>query len=231
MPNPYLSQQAGAITQQANQNLQQNVLPGIGSGAVAAGGYGGSRQGVAEGIASGMNQQGITNSLANLYGTNYQQDQQNDISRQSVNNQYNLGLGNLGLNAQGQNNNFYTQQRSLDQNGAALGANLYNQGTQGNLSQGSGLYNLGTQQQQAPWLASNNAGNVFSQFSGLGGGQTQTQNGSPLGGALGGAIAAGQFVGNLGLGTTQPYQSPYALTGVSQGSQNYGNLENNVYGG
>ena len=209
MANPYLEGQANAITSVANQNLQQNVLPGIGSGAVAAGGYGGSRQGVAEGIASGMNQQGITNSLANLYGTNYQQDQSNDINRQAVSNQYNLGLGNLGLNAQGQQNNFYTQQRSLDQNGMQLGAQLYGQGTQGNMSQGSGLYNLGTQQQQAPWLASNNAGNVFSQFSGLGGGQTQTQQGSPLGGALGGAIAAGQVVNNLGLGSSPQQTTPY----------------------
>src|SRR5574343_1806986 len=46
MGNPYLGAQANAITQQATQNLQNNIMPGINSGAVAAGGYGGSRQGI-----------------------------------------------------------------------------------------------------------------------------------------------------------------------------------------
>ena len=95
MSNPYLGAQASAITQQANQNLQYNLLPSVNSGAIAAGGYGGSRQGIAQGLAMGQTQQGITNSLANLYGDAYKNDQNlsnqwgiaqmgNDTSRQNA---------------------------------------------------------------------------------------------------------------------------------------------------
>ncbi len=73
--NPYLGAQANAITQQANQNLQYNVLPQVNSGAMAAGGYGGSRHGIAQGLAIGQNQQGIANALAGMYGQAYQNDQ------------------------------------------------------------------------------------------------------------------------------------------------------------
>ena len=76
MSNPYLGAQAGAIQQQANQNLTQNLLPAVNSGAVAAGGYGGSRQGIAQGLAMGQTQQGVSNALAGLYGNAYAQDQQ-----------------------------------------------------------------------------------------------------------------------------------------------------------
>ena len=80
MSNPYLGAQAQAIIQQANQNLQNNLMPQVNSGAVAAGGYGGSRQGIAQGLAMGQTQQGIANSLANMYGTAYSHDQ--DLANQ-----------------------------------------------------------------------------------------------------------------------------------------------------
>ena len=48
MTNPYLAANANAITQQTTQNLQNNILPSINSGAMAAGGFGGSRQGIAQ---------------------------------------------------------------------------------------------------------------------------------------------------------------------------------------
>lgn len=117
--NPYLQGQANAITQQATQNLQNNILPGINSNFMAAGGYGGSRQGIAQGLAIGQTNQGITNSLAGLYGQAYEADQNraaqqamnqaqmsnslevarlnNETQRLGLANQYNLGLGNLAL--------------------------------------------------------------------------------------------------------------------------------------
>jgi len=60
--NPYLTNalQSGIDLSRANfnaaqndatRNLQENILPSIRSGAIAAGGYGGSRQGIAEGRA------------------------------------------------------------------------------------------------------------------------------------------------------------------------------------
>lgn len=238
MANPYLQAQADAITNQTNQNLRTNVLPSISSGAISAGGYGGSRQGIAEGNAIGLTNQGLSNSLANLYGTNYQQDQSNDLTRlglnnqfnlglgglglqsQGLRNQYNLGLGSLGLQGQGQGLNFYTQQRSLDQSGAALGANLYNSGNAGYLGIGTGLQGIGNTQQQAPWIPYQSASNLFSQYSGLGGGQTNTSQGNPIGAGIGGALAGAQIGKNLGFGGgnyggngNAPWSNPYDYSG------------------
>ena len=75
--NPYLGAQANAITNLSNQNLQNVILPGINSSAMAAGGYGGSRQGIAQGLAIQGQQQSLNNSLAQLYGSSYQNDQNN----------------------------------------------------------------------------------------------------------------------------------------------------------
>ena len=74
MANPYLQDQIKGLQQQSNQNLQQTVLPGINAGAVAAGGYGGSRQGIAQGVAIGNAQAGLNSAAANLYGQSYEAD-------------------------------------------------------------------------------------------------------------------------------------------------------------
>lgn len=127
MANPYLQAQQDAITGQVNNNLQRNVLPGINRRAMAAGGYGGSRQGIAEGLGIGESSRAIADATANLQGNAYAQDQQiasqqsmqqaqlaaqermasqsNDTQRLGINNQYSLGMGNLGLGYQtaGQN--------------------------------------------------------------------------------------------------------------------------------
>lgn len=179
--NPYLANAAQALTSQVTNNLNTNVLPGIDSNAIAAGGYGGSRQGVADSLAIGQSNLGLSSGLASLYN-----------------------------NALGQNLNFYSQQRGLDQSGAQLGANLYNAGNAGYLGQGTGITGIGNTLQQAPWTVQQNAGNIFSQYSGLGGSQTQTLNGNPLGAAIGGGLAGAQLGQNLGLGgTPQTVYDPY----------------------
>jgi len=198
--NPYLQNQADAITNQVNRNLQNNILPGINSQAQAAGGYGGSRQGIAQGLAIGQTNQDLSNALAGLYGQQYQNDQ------------------NLGLGYTQAMNNFYTQNRQLDQSGLQLGANLINAGNAGYLGQGTSIYGIGQTQQQAQWLPIQNAGNIYSQFSGLGGGQTSTLSGSPLGGAVGGALAGAQIGRNLGFGSPSAYttqQNNLASTGMN----------------
>lgn len=123
MPNPYLQGQADAITRTATQNLQNTILPGVNGGAMAAGGYGGARHGIMQGLAIGQTNQGLTDSLANLYGGAYEQDQnrstqqamqsaqlasaertaqmqnqtQRDLGFGGLNNQWGLGLLNYGL--------------------------------------------------------------------------------------------------------------------------------------
>ncbi len=208
--NPYLQSQAGGIAQTATRNLQNNILPGIDSGAVAAGGYGGSRQGIAEGNAIGQTNQDITNATANLYGNAYAQDQN-----------YNLGMGSISNQAQANQNQFYTQQRGLDQSGAQLGSNLVNNANAGLVGQGQGVYGVGTTKQQAPWQVTNNAGNAFSQYAGLGGSQINTQQGSTLGAVLGGAQLGSSLISNLGLGQTN-YTSPNVFGSYSNPAGNGG---------
>lgn len=182
--NPYLPAQLNAIQQQATQGLNLSTIPGINSDAVAAGGYGGSRQAVAQGVATGLTNQGVSNADANLLGTAYQNDQSNALAGSQI------------------NNNFYTQQRQLDQNGAALGSNLTAAGTTGDLSQGQGITAVGTTQQNAPYTTIDNASNVLNQYTGLGGTAATTANGSTLGALTGGAVLGSTLINNLGLGST-----------------------------
>lgn len=109
--NPYLADQAGAITNQVTQNLQNQILPGVGAAAMQAGGYGGSRHGIAQGLAIGQTNQGLSNSLAGLYGNAYEGDQNramqssiasmnNDTQRYGLQNQFTLGLGGLDNQSQ-----------------------------------------------------------------------------------------------------------------------------------
>jgi hypothetical protein len=116
MNNPYLPDQAQAITNQVNQNLLQNVLPQLRRGSVASGAWGNSGAGTAQGIAAGNSQQGLSNSLSNLYGTAWESDaqrqaaaamqqaalasQQSIASMQDATNRY--GLGNQFTLGQGQ---------------------------------------------------------------------------------------------------------------------------------
>jgi hypothetical protein len=110
--NPYLGRQADAISAQQQQFLD-NALNGIRSGAVATGNLGGTRQGVAQGVAIGQAATGLDSALANLYGGNWQADQ------------------NRALSQYGMDQSFYNAQRGLDQSGAQLGAQLYGLGQQG----------------------------------------------------------------------------------------------------
>ena len=84
------------ITRQVNNNLTQNVLPSINSGAEAVGGLGGARQGIAQGLAIGQSQAGLAGALANLGGNAYEGDM------------------NRALNGQGQRLNFFNAQGNQD---------------------------------------------------------------------------------------------------------------------
>lgn len=78
--NPYLNQQAGTITRQVNDNLQNVTLPGIGNGATSAGQYGGSRQGIAQGMALSRAQGDLSQGLSSLYGNAYESAQNRQAS-------------------------------------------------------------------------------------------------------------------------------------------------------
>lgn len=104
--SPYLQQMADRITQQSTQALNEGVLPGIRSQAVAAGGYGGSRQGIGEGLAIGRSQEALQGNLANLFNSDYQADRNRALQEYAANQQYNLGMGQLDATNRGIDNQY-----------------------------------------------------------------------------------------------------------------------------
>ena len=154
---------------------------------------------------------------AQINNTNLQnQSQLNNynLQNQSMLNSFNLNNQAQSLTNQGQMQNFYTQNRQLDQSGMQLGANLYGVGNTGNLAADSGDTALGASYQNAPLTALQNYSNTISPYTGLGGTQSTTQSGtqSTGGGAIGtvgGALAGSQIYKNLGFGSTPPAMMDY----------------------
>jgi hypothetical protein len=222
--NPYLKDMGDGLQGQFNRNLEQNTLPSLRGGAVAAGGVGGSRQGIAEGLAAGASNTGAANAITNLYGNDYEQQMgrnlqqygmdQNfnlgqaglsvqaaglanqydlgrrgiDLGYQNSNNAYTLGnktadqnfnLGQQGLNNslflgnQGQMQNFYDANRGMDIQTAALGGNLTTAGNSGS------------------WSGLQDAGNIYSPYTGYGSSTTTT--GTNPGAGVGNGLATYQY--------------------------------------
>jgi hypothetical protein len=92
-------------------------------------------------------------------------------------NNYNLGLGGLQNTANANDQNFYTQQRGQDLQSQNIGASLYGLGSQGQ------------------WSGLQNASGLYAPYTGYGS-STQSQQGGGLTGALGGALG-GMQLGNL----------------------------------
>jgi len=172
--NPYLLPMMQSITDQVTSNFNRNVMPQIGSQAMAAGGYGGSRQGVIEANAMRDMNQGLSNSLANLGLQDFNAQRGYDLGLR------NSDLGYAGLDAQIAQNNFGNRLA-----GANFGLNLFNQGMANNQT---GI-NAGTNIQNTPL---NYASNFANQYNSIGQGYGTTtgsasQQGNPVLGALGGA--------------------------------------------
>lgn len=94
--NPYLQNIAQDNYTMANRNLLESVMPNIGSGATAAGQYGGSRQGIAQGLAMSRMNQDVTAANNNMFGNAYQQAQGNMLSAAGQ-------LGGFGMSAETNN--------------------------------------------------------------------------------------------------------------------------------
>jgi hypothetical protein len=161
--NPYLAQQAGAISQNATRALNEQMLPGVRSEAIAAGGFGGSRQGIAEGLAMGRTADAISGAVGNLYSTDYQNQMNRNLQRyqtdvgsalglgqldatiRGIDNQYALGLGGLNMQQRGLDNQYALGLGGLNMQQRGLDNQLY-LGQGGLNMQGRGLdnqYDLG----------------------------------------------------------------------------------------
>ena len=199
--NPYLSQMGDALSKNMTDNFNTRVLPGIGSSAIAAGGYGGSRQGVMEANAQNDLQSQIGSALTNLYGNGYNTGLQYDLGRRnndlgyySAANSYNLGMGNLGLGYANLDRGINNDNNQWALQGANLANNTWNQLNNNNQT---GI-NAGTNIQNTPMDYLNGFTNLVN---GVGRGYSTSTgstntSGNPLLGALGGAQLGGQ-IGNL----------------------------------
>lgn len=172
--NPYLDQQAAAITNRLTQNLNEGVMPGIRSSALAAGQYGGSRQGIAEGLAASRLNEDLAPALSQIYGNAHEAAQQRMYgTAQSLNEQ---ALANEQANA---NRDLTAQTTNA---GNSLQASLANASNQ-----------LSAQQFNANLGLQNNAQNLQNQqFNANLGLQNNAQN-----------LQARQFNANLGLQNNQ----------------------------
>jgi hypothetical protein len=148
--NPYLTGAQEGIARRMNDNLQRNVLPQMGTSAMAAGGYGDSAHGVLQANAVRDMNNGLGDTFANMNSGDWNNQQNRNMSRY------------------GMDQNFYTAQRGQDQTGMALGANLYSQGMNGpwdalnNAAQGySRFTGLGTQTNQTGGGAQGAAGGML----------------------------------------------------------------------
>ena len=208
--NPYLQQMGDMIAGTMTNNWQRGVQPQIASGAMAAGGYGGSRQGVVEANSANDLNQGIGSALSSLYGNGYNTGLQYDLGTQNVG----LGYANLDRNINNDNLNWQMQ-------GANFGLGIYDRMQQAN---NLGLQ-TGSQIQNTPlnyWNQFSQGANSIGQGYGT---STSTSGGNPMMGAMGGAQLGGQ------IGNWWSNQSPNAAggansqgwgTGSGYGNQDYG---------
>lgn len=149
MANPYLPDQANAITTQVTNNLNRNILPGMRRGSVASGGWGNSGQGIAQGLAVGETNQGLSNSLSSLYGSAWDSDQNRatqtkiadiqsaaqlgsaslnaDVNRYKYGNDFVLGLGGLSNQRYGMDQDYNLGLGGLQNQATGMNQNFYTQ--------------------------------------------------------------------------------------------------------
>ena len=181
--NPYLADMGRSITSQVNDNWTRNIAPSLRSGAMATGGFGGSRQGVVEANAAKDINQGLSNSLTNMYYGDYNNQMNRNLQQYGMDQGYDLGLRNndlgfgqldLGINQANFNNNLA---------GANFGRSVW-QDQMANNGLGIGA---ATNIQNTPQDYFNNFSNSAYRAGGLGGTgeDKKTNNGSWLNTALG----------------------------------------------
>lgn len=197
--NPYLDEQISALGKDLSSNFLENVAPGLRSGAVAAGGFGGSRQGIVEGLGTQGVSDALATSAANLRGTAFENaqnrmqqvatglnDQAATVAQNNINNK--LNFANMGTNLLTQGTTMQTANQAAEdaryqQILALLGAgDSYNWGNLGNYA------------------------SIIQPGAGIGGSSTTSGTGpgsNPIMGAAGGGLA-GYGVASM-LGTSTPW--------------------------
>lgn len=218
------------------ENFNEQVMPSINQGAVAAGQYGGSRQGIAQGLAAKGLAYSMGDTAANLYNNAFNTAQSNMYG--TANNMAGLGLSNALSNANrdltarttnadisfrnnAQEAALAQQQLSNQMQGLNLGQSANQLGDQA-YQQQMGLLDTGN---QYDWNNLNRYASIIQPGSGIGGATSSQQNAtaSPMSGLIGGATlgaGAGSMMG-AGAGLTGTAAlgafAPWALGGAVLG--------------
>jgi hypothetical protein len=201
-PNPYLQQQADAMTGTMTDNWRRNVQPQLASGAQLAGGYGGSRQGVIEANSANDLNQGIGAALANLFANGYSADRSYDLGLR--NNE--LGWGNLGLGYSNLDRNINNDNLGWQMQGAQFGLSLQDRLMNNNqlgLAAGTQINDNAYNNWNRFSQGASSMGNGYGTTTG-----TSTTPGNVIGGALGGAQLGGR-IGNWWGSTQGPNTSNF----------------------
>lgn len=212
----YLDPQAEAIVNRMTQNTMQNVMPGIRSGAVASGQYGGSRQGIAEGLAASQLQEDIAPALTGLYGQAFENAQQraygtstglnqqaqeiaqqnaaNELAKQQFNAQLGMQRNVQELQRQGQD--ISTRQAGL---GALQSLGEWNRGEADRaIAASQGLLDTSLMPQGYQQANFTNYANLINSLSGLGGQQVTPLSKNAGAGILGGAVGGSGLAKTIG---------------------------------
>ena len=227
------------------ENFNEQVMPGINQGAVAAGQYGGSRQGIAQGLAAKGLAYGMGDTAANMYNSAYQDAQSrmtgtaNNMAGLAVNNSQqnaNRDLSAQQFNA-GQLNDMLKFGVNTQQQGARFDINNQNADARDNVQNrltGLNTVNAGNQNQdynanqwmtneQAPnaynWNNLNNYSNVI-QRGNNGSTTTSPYFTNPAANAFGGAMMGGQLY-NLWNKNNNSGQNGSIFGGTGNGAQDY----------
>jgi len=169
--SPYLKDQAAGIQSQMNENWTRNLAPSIRSGAVAAGGFGGSRQGVVE--SNGLNDlnRSMGQNITNLYAQDYQQQMARNLQQYAADQNFNVGVA----NSQNQSRSIDNQLALGNQSNATQNRSIDNQFTLGmanNATQNRGVDNQFTLGSQSNATQARGVDNQFT----LGMANNATQN-------------------------------------------------------
>lgn len=193
--NPFIEDTVAAATRGLTNNFQRNVIPAISDQGSAAGQPGGVRQGVAEGIAAGDLQQNVADVTAQLFAQGFDRNvgvQQNALGQigqaqgqqagfgldaAQLGQQGDLGVGGLGLEAEGLGlqggglnlgiAQLGEQIRNSMLNQALTGAGLAQQGAQAGTELGQSGVSTGTSQ-VGNLLQAGNAQGLNQMFTALG---------------------------------------------------------------
>lgn len=166
--NPFYGQMANDIGRRTSDMLGKS-LANIQSNFVGSGGLGGSRQGIAQGQAIGDAVDSYQGNLANLGGSMWNDDQNRALQYRGQD-----------IGREANQMGFYSNQRQQDMQGQDLGFRMLTGGL------------------QTPWIPSNNANNIYGNFTGFGNSSNTSNQGGGWQGGLGGGIAGLSLARQMG---------------------------------